>query len=227
MKALLKRDFYQLSKNFLFALGIIVLSQIRVIISIFNGYADIESLVFFTIVVGMLFGSAGYASYTNDLDSRFTEYVLSMPISLKDYGTEKILLSIIPSTFIISIIMFVFKLNVKTQLNVFLLWAILLLFSLIIGIGALVLLIKFGKNSKVARNILMVVFMIALLSFFAGFFAAKKISLFLNYYVLGILMIAFVLIIILYKKMWQKEMEALRWRQQYIESTSVLDKIKV
>lgn len=210
MKAILKRDFYQIRKSFLLAFGIIVLSQLQVIIGLIRGHVELDALIFFTMINGMMFASTGYGSYSNDLNTKFLEYMRSMPISLEDYGTEKILLSVIPSTFIISIIMLVFSLRIKTDMNVFLLWAILLLLSLIIGISALVLLVKFGKNSKIARNLLMVVFMIALLSFFAGYFTVQKISLFLNYYVLGILMIAFILILILYKKMWKKEMEALR-----------------
>ncbi len=207
MMPLLKRDFYQIRISYLFSLLVVALSQIGFIVSLINGDPDLEGLVFLTLIVGSMFSVSGYNSYTEDLNTNFTEYIRSMPISTKDYGTSKILISILPSVIVVSLLMIFFSIVSDIKINMFMLWAILLLISLNIGLGSLDMLLKFGKNSKMARNFILVVVIIILLSFFGGFFTENAIKTIINPIVLIILMAIFILLLLLFKSIWKREME--------------------
>lgn len=207
MMPLLKRDFYQIRISYLFSLLVVALSQIGFIVSLINGDPDLEGLVFLTLIVGSMFSVSGYNSYTEDLNTNFTEYIRSMPISTKDYGTSKILISILPSVIVVSLLMIFFSIVSDIKINMFMLWAILFLISLNIGLGSLDMLLKFGKNSKMARNFILVVVIIILLSFFGGFFTENAIKTIINPIVLIILMAIFILLLLLFKSIWKREME--------------------
>ncbi|MET3618339.1 hypothetical protein ABID14_001978 [Peptoniphilus olsenii] len=208
MIALMKRDFYQLKHSYALGLGILLFSQMNFLLSLFNGDVDMDNLIFFTLICGILFASNGFSSYLVDLNTDFDEYIKTMPISLDDYGTSKILSSVMPTVIVISLVMIVFKLKTDIAINVFLLWAILVLISLDIGIGALTILVKFGSRSTIAKNILMVFFAILLFSFFGGLLTENNVIKITNLYTLAIVMAVFVIVLLLFKKVWNYEMRA-------------------
>lgn len=208
MIALMKRDFYQLKHSYALGLGILLFSQMNFLLSLFNGDVDMDNLIFFTLICGILFASNGFSSYLVDLNTDFDEYIKTMPISLDDYGTSKILSSVMPTVIVISLVMIVFKLKTDIAINVFLLWAILVLISLDIGISALTILVKFGSRSTIAKNILMVFFAILLFSFFGGLLTENNVIKITNLYTLAIVMAVFVIVLLLFKKVWNYEMRA-------------------
>lgn len=207
MIPILKRDLYQIKKTYIASLLVVAISQIGFIISLISGDPDLEGLVFLTLIVGTMFSVSGYNSYTEDLNTNFSEYVHSLPISTKDYGTSKILISILPSVIVVSLLMIFFSIMADIEINVFMLWAVLLLISLNIGLGSLDILLKFGKNSKISRNFILVTVVLILLSFFGGFFTEEVIRKIINPIVLVILMVLFILLLLLFKKIWKREME--------------------
>lgn len=206
MIALMKRDFYQLKQSYLLGLGILLFSQMNFLLSLFYGNVDMDNLIFVTLICGILFASNGFSSYLIDLNTDFDEYIKTMPISINDYGTSKILSSVMPTVIVISLVMIVFKLKTDIAINVFLLWSILVLISLDIGIGALTILVKFGSRSTIAKNILLVFFAILLFSFFGGILSENNVIKITNVYTLAIVMAVFVIVILLFKKAWNYEM---------------------
>lgn len=206
MIALMKRDFYQLKQSYLLGLGILLFSQMNFLLSLFNGNVDMDNLIFVTLICGILFASNGFSSYLIDLNTDFDEYIKTMPISINDYGTSKILSSVMPTVIVISLVMIVFKLKTDIAINVFLLWSILVLISLDIGIGALTILVKFGSRSTIAKNTILVFFAILLFSFFGGVLSENNVIKITNVYTLAIVMAVFVIVLLLFKKAWNYEM---------------------